>query len=70
MMGNLTKDFKKHCIMDVKIGAKPYGPDASDQEKARGDASYAGTKQPFRFSVPGLSVHMGEKKEEVISEGV
>ena len=69
MMENLTKDFKKPCIMDVKIGAKTYGPDASDKKKAQQDASYAGTKQPFGFSVPGLSVHVGEKKKEVIMKG-
>jgi 1D-myo-inositol-tetrakisphosphate 5-kinase/inositol-polyphosphate multikinase len=69
MMENLTKGFKKPCIMDVKIGAKTYGPDASDKKKAQQDASYAGTKQPFGFSVPGLSVHVGEKKEEVIMKG-
>ena len=47
MMENLTKNFKKPCIMDVKIGAKTYGPDASDKKKAQQDASYAGTKQQF-----------------------
>jgi 1D-myo-inositol-tetrakisphosphate 5-kinase/inositol-polyphosphate multikinase len=69
MMENLTKDFSKPCIMDVKIGAKTYGPDASEKKKATQDASYAGTKQPFGFSVPGMSVHVGEEKEKVIMKG-
>merc|ERR1711892_349300 len=69
MMENLTKDFKKPCIMDVKIGAQTYGPDASEKKKAQQDASYAGTKQPFGFSVPGMSVHVGKEKEQVIMKG-
>ena len=69
MMENLTKDFSKPCIVDVKIGAKTYGPDASENKKVRQDASYAGTKQPFGFSVPGMSVHVGEEKEKVIIKG-
>eukprot|EP00092_Neocalanus_flemingeri_P006501 GFUD01007008.1.p1 GENE.GFUD01007008.1~~GFUD01007008.1.p1 ORF type:complete len:302 (+),score=107.35 GFUD01007008.1:133-1038(+) len=69
MMENLTKNFIKLCIMDVKIGAKTYGPDASEKKKAQQDASYAGTKQPFGFSVPGMSVHVGEEKEKVIVKG-
>jgi hypothetical protein len=59
---NLAKDFKKPCIMDVKIQAN--GPDASGKKKAHQDASYAGTKKPFVFSVPAE-----EKKEEVIMKG-
>ena len=69
MMENLTKDFLKPCIMDVKIGARTYGPDASQKKRAQQDASYVGTKQAFGFSVPGLSVHVGEDKDQVIVKG-
>lgn len=69
LMENLLKDYKKPCIMDVKIGAKTYGPDASEKKAAQQDASYAGTKKPFGFSVPGMSVHMGKEKETVIMKG-
>ena len=65
----MTKDFLKPCIMDVKIGARTYGPDASQKKKAQQDASYVGTKQTFGFSVPGLSVHVGEHKDQVIVKG-
>ena len=44
MMENLTNNFSKACIMDVKIGAKTYGPDASPEKMKQQDASYAGTK--------------------------
>jgi len=69
MMENLTKGIRKPCIMDVKIGTKTYGPDASEKKKAQQDASYAGTKHPFGFSVPGMSVHVGQEKEEMIVRG-
>ena len=47
-----------------QIGAKTYGPDASAEKAAKQDASYAGTKKPFGFSVLGMSVYHGTKKDE------
>jgi hypothetical protein len=35
--------LEKPCIMDVKVGAKTYGPDASPQKIQKQDASYAGS---------------------------
>jgi len=64
MIENLTKGMKMPCIVDIKIGAKTYGPDASTEKKEKSDAAYAGTKKPFGFSVLGMSVYMGEHKEE------
>merc|ERR1711872_1212792 len=61
VMENLTEKYLKPCIMDVKIGARTYGPDASEKKRVQQDASYAGTKKPFGFSVPGMSVHMGQE---------
>jgi len=72
MMENLTLGFKLPCIMDVKIGARTWGPDSSREKQAAQDASYAGTKKPFGFSVPGLAVYRGseikggEKPDQVI----
>ena len=43
--------------MDVKMGAKTYGPDASESKMAQEDAKYVGTKFPFGYSVTGLIVH-------------
>ena len=48
-----------------QIGAKTYGPDATAEKAAKQDASYAGTKKPFGFSVLGMSVYHGVKKDEV-----
>lgn len=64
MIENATIRMVKPCIMDVKIGAKTYGPDANEEKKAKQDASYAGTKKPFGFSVLGMSVYQGEEKKE------
>ena len=61
---NLTQGMKKPCIVDVKVGAKTYGPDASQEKREKSDAAYKGTKIPFGFSVLGMSVYMGDKKEE------
>jgi len=54
---NLTQGFAKPCVMDVKIGAVTYGPDASDAKKGKEAQSYAGTKIPFGFSVLGIISH-------------
>ena len=64
MIENLTQGMKKPCIVDVKVGAKTYGPDASQEKREKSDAAYKGTKIPFGFSVLGMSVYMGDKKEE------
>jgi len=63
MIENLSQDMSKPCIMDIKIGAKTYGPDATPEKIAHQDASYKGTKKPFGFSVLGMSLHSGTNKE-------
>mmetsp|Transcript_17108 Transcript_17108/g.16548 ORF Transcript_17108/g.16548 Transcript_17108/m.16548 type:complete len:285 (-) Transcript_17108:2250-3104(-) len=66
-MENLTRDFKKPCIMDLKIGQKTYGPDCSEEKAKRLDSSYVGTKIPFGFSVPGLGSYHGKEKVENVT---
>merc|ERR1719510_992955 len=63
MMENLTNNLRKPCIMDIKIGARTWGPDASEAKRKQQDASYAATKTAFGFSVPGLSAFKGENKD-------
>ena len=69
MMENLTLNMSKPCIMDVKIGARTWGPDASEKKRAQQDASYAATKTAFGFSVPGLSSFQGESKDSAVVKG-
>lgn len=65
ILENLTRWYSKPCIMDIKIGAKTYGPDASEAKKKKVDATYAGTKKPFGFSVLGMSVYQGKSLENM-----
>jgi len=57
VLENLTQGFVKPCVMDVKIGSVTYGPDASEEKKAKEALSYPGTKIPFGFSVLGIISH-------------
>ena len=57
VLRDITEGFKEPNIMDVKMGAKTYGPDASESKMAQEDAKYVGTKFPFGYSVTGLIVH-------------
>jgi len=68
MMENLTNNLSKPCIMDIKIGARTWGPDASEAKRKQQDASYAATKTAFGFSVPGLSSFKGENKDCTVSK--
>ena len=44
VLENLTQGLGAPCVMDVKIGARTYGPDASEAKKKQEDAKYQGTK--------------------------
>jgi len=60
VLENLTQGLGAPCVMDVKIGARTYGPDASESKKKQEDAKYQGTKVPFGFSVLGIISHNKE----------
>merc|ERR1712012_1265359 len=62
---NATKGMTKPCVVDIKIGAKTYGPDASAEKASRQDSSYIGTRKSFGFSISGISVYLGAKKDHV-----
>jgi len=57
VLENLTQGLAFPCVMDIKIGAKTYGPDASESKRVQEDAKYQGTKVPFGFSVLGIISH-------------
>lgn len=54
VLEDLTQGLEAPCVMDIKIGARTYGPDASDDKMLKEDAKYQGTKIPFGFSVLGI----------------
>ena len=41
---NLTAGLVSPCVMDIKIGARTYGPDAKESKRIQEDAKYQGTK--------------------------
>ena len=47
MLENLTQGLEAPCVMDVKIGARTYGPDATEAKMKQEDAKYLGTKVVF-----------------------
>ena len=47
MLENLTQGLVAPCVMDVKIGARTYGPDATEAKMKQEDAKYLGTKVFF-----------------------
>lgn len=57
ILRDITEGFSRPSIMDIKIGSRTWGPDASEKKQVQEDAKYAGTKHPFGFSILGLIVH-------------
>lgn len=54
VLEDLTQGMRRPCVMDIKIGAKTYGPDASPAKRRQEDGKYVGTKKPLGFSVLGI----------------
>jgi len=57
VLENLTAGLALPCVMDVKMGRRTYGPDATREKARQEDAKYRGTKEPFGFSVLGIISH-------------
>ena len=49
ILRDITEGFSMPAIMDIKIGSRTWGPDASAKKQVQEDAKYAGTKHPFGF---------------------
>ena len=49
ILRDITEGFSRPSIMDIKIGSRTWGPDASAKKQAQENAKYAGTKHPFGF---------------------
>jgi 1D-myo-inositol-tetrakisphosphate 5-kinase/inositol-polyphosphate multikinase len=47
VLEDLTQGMRRPCVMDIKIGARTYGPDASPAKVRQEDAKYLGTKKPL-----------------------
>ena len=68
LKSNPMKDKLYSMICFGQVGARTWGPDASLEKQESQDRSYAATKEPFGFSVPGLSVHTGPDRQQVGSD--
>ena len=47
VLEDLTQGMRRPCVMDIKIGAQTYGPDASPAKQRQEDSKYLGTKKPL-----------------------
>ncbi len=47
VLEDLTQGMRRPCVMDIKIGARTYGPDASPAKVRQEDSKYLGTKKPL-----------------------
>lgn len=61
---DITDQLRLPNVMDVKIGRRTWGPDATVKKRKQEDGKYAGTKGPFGFSVLGLIVHSIRSKSD------
>ncbi len=57
VLRDITEGFELPNVMDVKIGAKTWGPDATEKKIAQESSKYVGTKGPLGFSVLGMIIH-------------
>ena len=64
VLEDVTEGLELPCIMDVKIGAKTWGPDATQKKITQESAKYTGTKIPFGFSITGMLVHSFQDPEK------
>ena len=44
------------CVLDIKVGRRTWGPDATKEKIAKCSASYAGTRIPFGFNFSGMVI--------------
>lgn len=57
VLEDVTNGMVLPNVMDVKLGRQTWAPDASREKQAMEDTKYAGTKQPYGFSVLGIIQH-------------
>lgn len=64
---DLTENFNRPCILDVKMGARTYDLEASEQKILREQQKYKETKT-FGFCIPGMQVY-NLKTQKYICKG-
>jgi len=57
ILGNVMEGYARPSVVDIKIGERTWGPDASESKRAKEAGKYLGTRPTFGFSVSGMLVH-------------
>ena len=66
ILEDITGGFELPAVMDIKLGHKVYGPDASPEKRARNDSSLWPTQSPCGFKVSGILSHSLKPENEGI----
>lgn len=69
ILEDITGGFELPAVMDIKLGHKVYGPDASPEKRARNESSLWPTQSPCGFKVSGILSHsLKPEKEGILNE--
>ena len=49
ILRDITENMVQPAVMDIKIGSRTWGPDASAKKQAQEDSKYVDTKHPYGF---------------------
>ena len=66
ILEDITGGFELPAVMDIKLGHKVYGPDASPEKIARNDSSLWPTQIPCGFKISGILSHSLKPENEGI----
>ena len=66
ILEDITGGFELPAVMDIKIGHKVYGPDASLEKRTRADTHLWPTQKPCGFKISGILAHSLRSEDEGI----
>jgi len=67
ILSDVLEGFARPSVVDIKIGERTWGPDASQSKRNKEAAKYPGTRPSHGFSVCGMMVHcIADETQEVI----
>lgn len=66
VLEDITEGYNLPSVMDVKIGRRVYGPDASKEKRAKLDGKNLGTRHPLGYSISGILAHSLKPEDEGI----
>ncbi|XP_050544492.1 uncharacterized protein LOC126907336 isoform X2 [Daktulosphaira vitifoliae] len=57
ILEDITRNMKKPCVMDVKIGVQTWEPGCSEKKKRDENTKYRKCKEKWSFCIPGFQVY-------------